>query len=216
MPKSALLSALVFALAFSGLAYVLASGPEQMPEFSYSRYFAESAQAAPVRIAVIEDLRCPGCRKSHVEVLPRALSELADEVQPELVHITYPVARSDSLALAVLAQTYARFHERPAAEISALLFEADAPRLSLEQAEEVLLKRYGTVDPARRPAIEQAAEKQLREDAGYLRSLGIASVPTVIVNGAVLHAPRAEVLIEHIRSAQSNSLAAIDAPAGAN
>jgi protein-disulfide isomerase len=216
MPRSALLSALVFVLAFSGLAYVLASGPEQMPEFSYARYFGESAQAAPVRIAVIEDLRCPGCRKSHVEVLPRALSELADEVQPELVHITYPVARSDSLELAVLAQTYARYHERPGAEVSALLFEADAPRLSLKQAEDLLLKRYGAVDPDERKAIEDAAEKQLREDASYLRSLGIASVPTVIVNGVVLHAPRAEVLIEHIRSAQPGTQVAIDAPAGAD
>jgi len=202
MPKSVLLSLCIFALALAGLVYVLVSGPTQLPEFSYSRYFSDSAQPAAVRIAVIEDLRCPGCRKSHVEVLPRALSEFAGELQPEVVHITYPVARSDSLAMAVLAQTYARFHARSGAEVSGLLFEADSPRLSLDQAEALLLKHYGPVDPEQRSGIEQAAEKQLKDDASYLRSLGIGSVPTLIVNGTVLHAPRAEILIEHIRTAQ--------------
>lgn len=202
MPKSAYATLLVFVFAISGLAYVLASGPERLPEFDYARYLPASELDAPVKIAVIEDLRCPGCRIAHMEVLPKALEFSASEPAPALVHIAYPVARTDSLALNVLARSYARHHRRDVGEVNDLLFAADSPRLSLEQAEQLLEQRYGAIDPQQRGSIEQAVEKQLREDIRYLRSLGISTVPTVIVNGTVLHGPKAEVLAEHIRAAQ--------------
>jgi|GEM_PF-6025510 len=207
MRKSLFATIALFFFALIGLAYVLASGPERLPEFDYSRYLPESQYLAPVRIAVIEDLRCPGCRKSHMEVLPKVL-DLVERTDFAVVHIPYPVARVDSLALNVMAQTYAIYHGRLPSEVNALLFEADAPRLSMAQAENLLLSRYGAIDSTLRADLELAAERTLRENVRYLRSLGIGTVPTVIVNGVVLHAPRAEVLAEQIRAAFPQPLAA--------
>lgn len=201
MRKSLLSTIVVCVLALLGFAYVVLSGSSQIGDFNYARFSAEGSGDAPVRIAVIEDLRCPSCRRHHLEVLPKVLDKYTPAQRPTVYYAPYPVTRSDSMALSVKAQSYATFHHRPLHEVNQALYEADSTRLSLDEAESLLARRFGAIDAAGRAALDAESERTLRENARYLSSLGIASTPTLIVNGVVLQGPKSEVLQQHIDKA---------------
>lgn len=201
-----LISTLAVALlALLGFAYVALSGSPEIGDFDYARFTAEGSDTAPVRIAVIEDLRCPSCRRNHLDVLSKILPKYTPAGQAVVYYVPYPVTRSDSMALSAKALSYASFHKRPFSEISLALYQADSTRLSLDEAEALLAREFGPIPADARAALDEASQQQLREQNRYLSSIGIVSTPTVIVNGAVLQGPKAEVLDEHIEKALERS-----------
>lgn len=201
MRKSVVSTLIICLLALAGFGYVALSGSSQVGDFNYARFSADRSDAAGVRLAVIEDLRCPSCRRHHLEVLPKVLQRYAPAQRPVVYYVPYPVTRSDSMALGIKAQSYAAHHRVPLHEVNQALYEADSTRLSLDEAEALLARRFGAIAPDARAALDAESERKLREDARYLSSLGIASTPTVIVDGAVLQGPKAEVLQEYIDKA---------------
>jgi protein-disulfide isomerase len=205
LPKSLISTAAVVLLALLGFAYVALSGSPRIGDFNYARFTAEGSSTAPVHIAVIEDLRCPSCRRNHLDVLQKVLPRYTPTQQAVVYYVPYPVTRSDSMALSVKALSYADFHKRPFSEISLALYKADSTRLSLDEAEALLAREFGPIAADARAALDAQSQERLREQNRYLSSIGIVSTPTVIVNGAVLQGPKAEVLAEYIEKALDHS-----------
>lgn len=192
---------LVLGLAAAGFAYVALSGAATVEGFDYARFEPVGDAAAPVKVAVIEDLRCPSCRKTNLEILPQALGEYVARRQVVVYHVPFTFTRSDSLALGVLARSHSVHHGVPLHEVNAALYRADSPRLSLEAAEALLVERFGEVAADAREELERVAAQRLRDDGKYLARLGISQTPTVIVDDVVLHAPAAALLRQHIELA---------------
>ncbi len=162
-------------------------------ELSYENQPALGDAAAPVKLAVFEDFKCPACKFFETNVFPGLERDYIDTGRAQLVFVNFPFIGPDSTTAAVAGECAYRQNEAAFWEYKTVLYRAQGA----ERAEwatparlEELAQNVGDLDAAElRTCIdEQRYAAEVTSDLDMAQAVGVNSTPSLFVNGTKLEA----------------------------
>ena len=162
-------------------------------ELSYEGQPALGDAAAPVKLAVFEDFKCPACKFFEDNVFPGLERDYLDTGRAQLVFVNFPFIGPDSTTAAVAGECAYRQNEAAFWEYKTVLYRAQGA----ERAEwatparlEELAQNVGDLDAAElRTCIdEQRYAAEVTSDLDMAQAVGVNSTPSLFVNGTKLEA----------------------------
>ena len=160
-------------------------------ELSYENQPTLGDAAAPVKLAVFEDFKCPACKFFEDNVFPGLERDYLDTGRAQLVFVNFPFIGPDSTTAAVAGECAYRQNEAAFWEYKTVLYRAQGA----ERAEwatparlEELAQNVGDLDAAElRTCIdEQRYAAEVTSDLDMAQAVGVNSTPSLFVNGTKL------------------------------
>jgi protein-disulfide isomerase len=180
------------------ITHVITADNAQIDDFDYQRFPMQGAADAPVKIAIVEDFRCGGCRKVHKKLLPILIKQYVDSGQVALHYVNYPVLKPASLKLAAMVSVYAQHYDLDYWQVADTVFAQEGVKTPVKKIAAALEETYGVIEQSQRDVLDRQARTYFEQSKTYILDLGITQIPTMIVNGVVLKAPGKALLFDRI------------------
>jgi protein-disulfide isomerase len=139
---------------------------------------------APTEIVLIESFTCPACRVFEQEHLPRVLEAFVESGQARLYFVHFQLDEAATLA-GIAAECVRLQGEGVFWRYKELLYRTQPQGFAQERLLSLARDYLPGLDLGafERCLVERRTEARVRSDYAMARALGIAAVPTVLVNG---------------------------------
>lgn len=178
MSKYTVMVVIIFVAA---IYYIAMPSKTMLNDFDYALFIERTNQGDGLKVAVISDFRCVGCKVAHQKILPLIEQEYSKQ-HIDWYYAPFPVLGTDSQIIAEQAILASRISQTPYWQVAEYVYSIITPDMTssaiaakLEQQYEFEFSHIAAND-------KQAVEDLLQITSAHINGLDIRTVPSFVVN----------------------------------